>query len=51
MPRNESYNTKAKLEILSYTNQCSSTVSVTDILKHLKENGILVNQTTVYRCL
>lgn len=51
MPRNESYNTKAKLEILAYLNKCSNTVSVADILKHLKENGILVNQTTVYRCL
>jgi Fur family ferric uptake transcriptional regulator len=52
MSRNESYNTKARREILDYLKRCwASTVSAADILQHLKETGTSVNPTTVYRYL
>lgn len=52
MPRSESYNTKARQEILDYLKKrWASTVSAADILQHLKENGTPVSPTTVYRYL
>lgn len=49
---NNSYNTKARKYILEFLNQNeTTTVSVNDILEYLKENGIIVNFTTVYRYL
>ncbi|MCI2106678.1 MAG: transcriptional repressor [Intestinimonas sp.] len=51
MPRSESYHTKARQEILNYLKGCRGTVSAADIIQQLKENGISVNPTTVYRYL
>jgi Fur family ferric uptake transcriptional regulator len=52
MPRTKGYNTKARQEILDYLKKCwASTVSAAEILQHLKDNGMSVNPTTVYRYL
>ncbi len=52
MPRSESYNTKARGEIMKYLESCrANTVSAADILQYLQENGMSVNPTTVYRYL
>lgn len=46
------YNTKARKCILDFLkNNNDTTVSVSDIIKHLSNNNITVNFTTVYRCL
>lgn len=46
------YSTKTRSEILDYIfNNRQKTVSATEIIKHLKDIGSPVNQTTVYRYL
>lgn len=46
------YNTKARKYVLKFlTDNAGTTVSVADIVTFLKEEGISVNFTTVYRCL
>ena len=50
MPQN--YNTKARKIILEFLQKnCETTVSALDVINHLSESGIAVNQTTVYRYL
>ena len=50
MPQN--YNTKARKMIFEFLQSNSeTTVSALDIINHLSESGITVNQTTVYRYL
>jgi len=52
MPRSESYSTKARHEIMTFLKRnWSSTVSASDVLRFLTENGTPVNSTTVYRYL
>ena len=46
------YNTVSKTRIIEYLRQnADRTVRAHDILLHLHENGLVVNVTTVYRCL
>ncbi len=46
------YNTVSKTKILEYLEQnAGRTVRAHDILLHLHETGLVVNVTTVYRCL
>lgn len=52
MPDKQSYSTKARKYILGYLEECGeNTVSVADIINHLKEKNAAVNPATVYRCL
>ena len=50
MAERKPYTTKTRQVILEYMKEQSEvTVSVADIEKYLKETGIKVNTTTVYR--
>ena len=52
MAERKPYTTKTRQIILEYLKrQQAVTVSVADIEKYLKDEGIKVNTTTVYRCL
>lgn len=52
MAERKPYNTKTRQAILAYLmKQSDTTVSVADIETHLKEDGITVNTTTIYRYL
>ena len=52
MKERKSYATKNRLVILDYLKEnCSTTISAADIKKHLEENEISMNTTTVYRLL
>lgn len=51
MPKNKSYNTKARKVILDYLENASKTVSALEIIEFLNANDISINQTTVYRYL
>ena len=52
MAERKTYTTKARTEILDYFKRnFSVTASASDVIRYLKEEGIKVNPTTVYRCL